>query len=297
MEVQALTLFVDVARTGSFSAVAKERDLDPSSVSRVIAQLEAELGIRLFQRTTRRMALTEAGDLYLAKIEPLLTELQRAKDQALNASVGPTGTLRLTASVTFGLRRIVPLLGRFRALYPRLKIDCLFTDANVDLVAERVDLAVRLAPLIEGDLIATKLMNTFYRVVASPDYLASTPPIKQPSDLAHHRCLLFTLRPFRTRWLFRDAAGTTTETSVDGDITMSTAVGLLDLALAGLGPALLPDWLVDDDVAAGQLVNLFPAHAVTATSFDTAAWLIYPSRAYLPNKVRTMIDFLKGELA
>jgi DNA-binding transcriptional LysR family regulator len=297
MDLNALDLFATVARRGSFAAVAKERNVDPSSVSRAIADLEAELGLRLFQRTTRSMTLTEAGDLYLARIEPLIEEMARARDDAMQVTGAPRGLLRLTASVTFGQMRLVPLLPAFRARYPDLRLECLFTDANVDLVADRVDLAVRLAPVVEGDLIASKLMDTRYRVVASPGYLAAHAPLSTPADLSAHKVLLFNIKAYRSRWLFRDADGREDAVPISGDITLAPAGSLLTAALAGLGPALLPDWLVDDAIAGGDLVNLFPAHAATATSFDTAAWLVYPSRAYLPGKVRAMADFLREMMA
>lgn len=296
MDIAALDLFAAVARRGSFAAVAKERNVDPSSVSRGIAELEAELGLRLFQRTTRSMTLTEAGDLYLSRIEPLIEELARARDAAAGIAGAPRGLLRLSASVTFGQRRLVPLLGRFQALHPDLKVEGVFTDANVDLVADRIDLAIRLAPTIEGDLVAAKLMDTHYHVVASPAYLVAHGQLQEPADLTTRRCLLFNLRAYRTRWLFRDAAGTISEVPIDGDLTISPAGALLDAALAGLGPALLPDWLVGEAIMEGRLVNVFPHHQATATTFDTAAWLVYPSRAFLPNKVRAMIDFLREEM-
>jgi DNA-binding transcriptional LysR family regulator len=270
--------------------------VDPSSVSRTIGDLEAELGLRLFQRTTRTMALTEAGAIYLARLEPLMDEIASARDAAAQVAGGPRGLLRLTASVTFGQRRITPLLGAFRARHPGLALECLFTDATVDLVVERIDLAVRLAPSVEGDLVAAKLMDTRYRVVASPAYLADHPPLARPGDLARHRVLLFTLRAFRSRWLFRDDAGAVEAVPVAGDVTLSPAGALFDAAEAGLGPALLPDWLVDEAIAAGRLVDPFPTLRATATSFDTAAWLVYPSRAYLPGKVRAMADFLRENL-
>jgi DNA-binding transcriptional LysR family regulator len=297
MDLNALDLFATVARRGSFAAVAKERNVDPSSVSRAIADLEAQLGLRLFQRTTRSMTLTEAGDLYLARIEPLIEEMARARDDAMQVTGAPRGLLRLTASVTFGQMRLVPLLPAFRARYPDLRLECLFTDANVDLVADRVDLAVRLAPVVEGDLIASKLMDTRYRVVASPGYLAAHAPLSTPADLCAHKVLLFNIKAYRSRWLFRDADGREDAVPISGDITLAPAGSLLTAALAGLGPALLPDWLVDDAIAGGDLVNLFPAHAAAATSFDTAAWLVYPSRVYLPGKVRAMADFLREMMA
>jgi DNA-binding transcriptional LysR family regulator len=296
MDLADLEIFVAVVRRGNFAAVAKERDLDPSSVSRSIAKLEGVLGLRLLQRTTRRVTLTEAGEIYLARIEPLVEELVGAQEAAAGTSEAPRGTLRLTASVTFGQVRIVPLLAELRALYPDLKVVGLFTDAIVDLVAERVDLAIRLAPTIEGDLIAAKLMDTHWRVVASPGYVAAHPRLAQPSDLGRHRCVLFNLRPYRTRWTFRNRAGRLEDVPIEGDIVLAPAGAIRDAALAGLGPALLPDWLIDEDIAAGRLVDAFPNHAVTATAFDTAAWLVYPSRAFLPNKVRVVIDFLRERI-
>lgn len=296
MNLQTLQLVALVAQRGSFALAAKERDLDPSIVSRAIAGLEEELGIRLFQRTTRRMSLTEAGDLYLRRIEPLIEEMERARVEALDVSAAPAGTLRISASVSFGQSMIVPLLPAFRHRYPDLKVEGIFTDANLDLVSERIDLAVRLAPIIEGDLIATRLRNTQYRVVASPAYLADAPPVTKPSELGRHRVLLFTLRAFRSRWIFRDRAGQIEEVSIEGDITLSPAGSLRDAVLLGLGIALLPNWLVDEHIATGRLVRLLPDLDVTATTFDTAVWLVYPSRAYLPNKVRVMIDFLKESL-
>jgi DNA-binding transcriptional LysR family regulator len=297
MDMQTVELFAAVARRGSFAGVAKERNVDPSSVSRAIADLEAELGLRLFQRTTRSMTLTEAGDIYLARVEPLIEELARAREAAAQVTGSPRGLLRITASVTFGQMRIVPLLAEFRARYRDLQVEGIFTDANVDMVADRIDLAVRLAPVIEGDLIAAKLMDTRYRVVASPGYLANQAPLSKPSDLAAHRVLLFNIKAFRSRWLFRDENGREEAVPIAGDVTLAPAGSLLTAALSGLGPALLPDWLVDDAIASGGLVDVFPRHAATATTFDTAAWLVYPSRAYLPNKVRVMADFLREKLA
>jgi DNA-binding transcriptional LysR family regulator len=296
MDLSDLTLLQDVARAGSFAAVAKARGVDPSQVSRAVAQIEDTLGLRLFQRTTRRLSLTEEGENYLSRALPLVEELARLTTEVRTQRAQPSGTLRLTASVTFGQRVIVPRLADFRAQHPRVAIEAIFTDANLDLVADRIDLAVRLAPAVEGDVIATRLMDTRYRVVAAPAYLARHPAPVQPRDLRDHRVLLFTLRPFRTRWLFRQGT-TVTEVPVAGDITLSPAGSLREAALAGLGPALLPDWLVDADLRAGTLVRLLPGHEVTATTFDTGAWAVYPSRSFLPAKVRAMIDHLRAALS
>lgn len=296
MELDALRLFVEVSRRGSFAAVARDRDTDPSTVSRAVAGLEDGLGLRLFQRSTRRMALTEAGHLYLARIEPLVEELDRARDEALTISSGPVGTLRLTASVAFGQTCLLPLLPGFRAAYPRLRLELLLTDANLDLVADRIDLAIRLGIRPEIDGIGAKLVDTRYRVCASPAYLERSAPLRRPEDLREHRCLLFALPAYRSRWLFRNGTGSVAAVPVAGDLVISNAVALRACALDGLGPALLPDWLVADDLARGGLVALFPDLDATATTFETAAWLLYPSRAYLPTKVRATIAFLKEQI-
>jgi DNA-binding transcriptional LysR family regulator len=296
MNLDALKLFVAVAKRGSFAAVAKDLDVEPSSVSRTISNLESELGVRLFSRTTRTMSLSEAGDLYLSKVETLVDELERARAQAANIAATPSGTLRITASVSYGQTMIVPLLPKFCAAYPGLNIEAVFTDANVDLVADRIDLAVRLAPAIEGDVIATKLARTIYRIVASPHYLSHAPKLERPKDLIAHKTLLFALRSFKSRWIFKDGNGQIEEAPISGSVTLSPASALRDAALAGMGIVLLPMWLVDDEIANGRLVHLLPDYQVTATTFETAVWLVYPSRAYLPGKVRVMIDFLKREL-
>lgn len=155
-----MRMFVEVARRGSFAAAARDRDVDPSSVSRAVALLEEELGVRLFQRTTRRVALTEAGEIYLARVTALVDELDFARDEARGVSTGPVGTLRLTASVAFGNTCLVPLLPEFRERYPGVKLELLLTDTVLDLVAERVDLAIRLGRRFDADFIATKLFDT-----------------------------------------------------------------------------------------------------------------------------------------
>lgn len=296
MDFENLRIFVEVIRRGSFAAVARDRNLDPSSVSRAVASLEEELGTRLLQRSTRRMGLTETGNLFFGRIEALIDELDHARDEARAASAGPVGTLRLTVSVAFGHQLLLPLLPNFRALFPALKLELLLTDTYLDLVSERVDLAVRLGARLDTSLIGVKLFNTRYRVCASPGYLARAQPLRVPADLSKHKCILFTMPEFQSRWLFRDTYGAITAVPIDGEVMSSSALALRACALADMGPTLLADWLIDDDIAQGRLVDPFPSYYAAATDFQTAAWLLYPSRAYLPNKVRVMMDFLKQNL-
>jgi DNA-binding transcriptional LysR family regulator len=297
MELSVLQTFVDVVKQGSFAAVARERNVDPSSVSRAIANLEEELGIRLLQRTTRQLSPTEAGMAYFQRIEPLVEEMQQAIDIAADMSGQPKGTLRITASVSFGLKCLVPLLPDFRSMYPDLTVDLLLTDTTVDLFTERIDLAIRLGLLADSTLIAQQLMQTDYFVCASPQYLKQWGHPNTPSDIAQHNCLLFPLAGFRSRWRFKDRNQAETEVFVQGHTMISNAIALQQCAIAGMGLALLPNWLIDDDLRDGALVNVFPSYDVTATEFSTAAWLVYPSRTYVPLKVQVFIDFLKQAIS
>jgi DNA-binding transcriptional LysR family regulator len=295
MDTSGLNLFVAVAREGSFAGAARELDLDPSAVSRTVASLESELGVRLFQRTTRQMTLTDAGRLYLTRIAPLVEELDRARDEVRSSRSDPTGVVRVTASVAFGQIQIVPRLAAFRREFSRLNLELMLTDANLDLVADRIDLAVRLGPSHRADVQAEKLFDTHYRVCASPGYITRIGRPATPNALRDHDCVVMPLPDYRSRWLFK-LQETLSEVSIRGNFVLSTALAVRTAALDGLGPALLPDWLVGDDLKLATLVDLFPDHQVTATTFDTGAWLLYPSASYLPKRVQATMSFLRREL-
>lgn len=295
MNIDDLRLFVEVARRGGFAAVARARNADPAAVSRAISGLEARLGVRLFQRTTRRFALTEAGSLFLERIDILLDDFDGARDDARSVAEGPSGVLRLTASNAFGPMCIAPLLGEFCQRFPKVSIDLSLSDEPLDLVAERIDIAIRLGPLSGPGMVGIKLFDTCYRVCASPAYLAAS-PLPAPATLTTRRCLLFPFTDFRTHWTFVAPDGTSEIVAVDGDLVTSSALSLRAAAIAGMGPTLVPHWLVDADIACGDLIDVFPEFRVSATTFDTAAWLLYPSRNYLPAKVQAMSEFLLEHL-
>jgi DNA-binding transcriptional LysR family regulator len=207
----------------------------------------------------------------------------------------PSGLVRLTASVGFAQVCIVPLLPDLCARHDMLGIDLLASDANLDLAAEGVDLAVRLAPRPHGDYVASMLRPTRYRVIASPAVAARYRP-QNPGDLAAMPCVVFPLPGFRTRWKFRDRSGQIMEVDVHSRVQASSSIALRELARSDMGAALLGDWLVGDDLERGTLVDLFPSYDVTATEFETAIWLLYPSRRFLPAKTRAVIDFLRERL-
>jgi len=296
MELSTLKTALLVRDLGSFAAVARLLDLDASSVSRVIAQLEQDVGFRLFQRSTRSLAPTGEGELYLNRIAPLVEELDAAGDEARTNAVAPRGTLRMTASISFVQECLMPILPAFRDRYPEIDIELLASDANLDLRADGIDLAVRFGQMPKGDWIVSKLMTTSYRVVASPDYLERTGRPQHPEDLSERDCIRFAIPGFKTYWQFREnGEAESFGVPVGGATVISNALSIRSAARLGMGVALLPIMLVQRDLENGSLVDLFPQHACAAASFETAAWLLYPSRSYLPQKVRVMIDFLKAE--
>lgn len=285
-----------VARSGSFAAAARETGADPSSVSRHVAALEEAVGIRVFDRTTRRLDLTEAGRLYLERARPALEALDEAADAARDVMTDPSGHLRVTTSVAFGERWLIPRIASFRAAFPRIELELILTDAVTDLASEGIDVALRLGPLPEtGSFVATKVFDTAYRVVASPDYMKKMGRPTQPNELSQHDGLLFRLPAFREPWRFRTPEGVQIEEALPRPtLTISNALALRRAALSGMGIALLADWTIADDLASGALEDLFPSYEVSAGQFDTAVWIVYLSRAYVPARLRAFTDHLKA---
>ncbi|MCX2724951.1 LysR family transcriptional regulator [Roseibium salinum] len=295
MDTDALKTVLLVRDLGSIAGAARALNVDASNVSRTLAGLERDLGLRLFQRSTRKLSLTEEGDRYLSRVAPLVEEMDAAREEVTSKGGRPRGTVRLTASVAFVQEGLMPVLPDFQDRFPEITVELFPSDSNLDLLAEGLDLAVRLAAAPKGDLISTKLLQTRYRVVAAPDYLDRAGRPSQPEDLAGLNCLRFALPGFRHSWRFRRQGSGLFTVEVSGKTVISNALALREAARLGMGPALLADWLIAKDLEDGRLVDLFPDFDCAAADFDTAAWILYPSRAYLPQKVRVMIDFLKDE--
>jgi len=293
VETDDLRLLLRVRQLGSFAAVARSLDLDPSVVSRTVAACEARLGMRLFQRSTRRLTVTDAGEAYLNRVAPALEELQAAADTAKSDRAAPTGNLRLTASVAFAQAVLLPHIRQFQEIYPQISVTLQATDSALDLVDHGIDLAIRLAPAPRGDLISTQLMRTTYRTVAAPHFLQQHRKPAHPQDLADLPCLHYALPDIDPRWQFRLPGAAPFGVAPPGRLSLSGALVLKQAALDGMGVALLADWLVADALVAGELIDLFPGYDCALTSFDTAAWALYPSKSFLPRKTRVMLDFLK----
>jgi DNA-binding transcriptional LysR family regulator len=296
MDVEQLEIFAEVMRVGSFAAVARERRVAPSSVSRNVSSLEEELGVRLLSRTTRKLTPTEAGTLFFDRLEVVLDELTSAMHVVHDAGETARGTLRVTAPITFAELNLVPLLPDFVALHQELKLELAFTDRIVDLVEERMDIAVRLGRLAPSSLVATKLCEMRYVLCASPRYLATHGTPASPEELTEHACLRYPVPGYGARWRFR-RDGEELDVPVEGRLSASSSIALRDLALADLGLLMMPRWNVAHELAAGTLVPLLEDWDKSASELDIGVWLLYPSRAYLPLKVRVFIDFLRTRFA
>ncbi len=297
MDFHTLQLLASVRETKSFAETARRLDLDPSAVSRAVANAERSVGIRLFARSTRSLEETEAGCAFLDRVLPLAEEFEVARKQARSLQDTPSGHLRLTASIAFAQLRLLPHLKEFQEIYPDIVLELIATDEMLDLVRDRIDLAFRLAPAPKGDLVSTRIRQTRYHVVASPEWLQNHAEISTPMDLQNIPVLRFALPGYRTVWRFQNADGNKASVDVFGRLILSAVMGLKQAARNGLGPALLADWTISDDLEEGRLVDVFPDWQVTATEFDTSVWALYPSRRYLPAKTRAALDFFRSRLA
>jgi DNA-binding transcriptional LysR family regulator len=220
-------------------------------VTRAITALEKDLGLRLLERTTRQLLLTSAGKVYHESACKLLQGMQQAADEARDLADTPAGVVRVTTSVTYGYTVVLPMLPALREAYPALEIDLLLSDEIVDLLAEGVDVALRLRQDSDTSLVGTRLARIRYHVCASPEYVNQHGRPRTPAELAAHDCVRCSLRGYRTQWKFRAAAGAVEAVNIGGWLVCSNSLALHRAALDGVGPTLLADWLVAADLAAG----------------------------------------------
>ncbi|AOJ04081.1 LysR family transcriptional regulator [Burkholderia mayonis] len=288
----ALQTFTVVADTGGFSKAARQLGTATSSVTRLMDALEASLGVTLLTRTTRHVTLTDAGATYLDQVGGLLSQLVEADESVADAGGEPVGTLRVSVPVTYARIVLGPHLSAFLDEYPRVSLDLVVSDAYLDLATDRIDVAVRIgAPSQDPGLVVRKLMENRRIVVASHDYLDRMGTPVAPGDLASHRCLRFPYRQGRQSWTFsRD--GQSDKVEINGRLTANSLDVLRESVLSGQGIALVPTWLVHDDIVAGRMLPLFESWCVTPPGGGAQVYA-----AYLPNrrhsrKVRTFIAFL-----
>lgn len=290
--VDELRAFVATAQTGSFTAAAAQLGVSNRLTSKYVAELESRLGVRLLQRTTRRVGLSPAGESLLARAPALLDELDDLLAEVAEGSRAFSGMIRISAPVTFGEMRIAGMLGRFQRQNPGLVLDLRLNDAHVDLAAEGIDLAFRLGGLDRLSLKSRKLAEFRSLVAASPAYLAARGTPETPEDLAGHDCILDTNRQIARRWEFRHA-GEEHVVTVEGRLMVNSARAAVELAADGHGIVNAPRFALEQALDAGRLVQLLPDYE-TGTGPVSAVWL--EGRA-LPRKIRALIDFAAEDLS
>ena len=291
-KILALKTFVRVADAAGFSKAARNLGVATSSATRLIDLLEASLGTALLTRSTRQVALTDAGKTYYEQVTRLLNDLAQADASVSDAGAEPHGSLRVTMPVAYGHMCLGPHVGAFLERYPKIELDVVLTDAITDLVAEHIDVAVRIGSM-ERDvgLIARQLNSHRRHVVASHEYLTQAGTPARPADLVHHHCLRFAYEPARWVWTFRRGEQLE-EVPVHGRLIANNSEILREGALNGAGIALLPHWLVDGDIQSGGLTSVFEDWEVNPNGEDITVYA-----AYLPNrrnsrKVHAFVDFL-----
>jgi DNA-binding transcriptional LysR family regulator len=297
MKLSHLELFEDIYRKGSFSAVARARNVAPSVISRAISALEEELGTLLFYRTTRKIAPTEAATRLAQEIEQHLDALRSLRTTLADSSDAPSGVLKVSASHSFGIRCLSRVIPAFCKEFPNIKVQLSLTDQIVDIVGDRFDLALRHGPLPDSGLIAQPILRTRYFACASKHYIATNGHPATPSGISDHTCLTFPLPGFADNWRFRDLHGEESDIPITSAFSANSGLILRDCALQGLGIVLLSDWLIGEDLGSGKLIDLFPKHIATPSNFSTVISAVYPHRKYTPQKVLVFVAYLQQALA
>ncbi|MBE4593072.1 LysR family transcriptional regulator [Vibrio navarrensis] len=285
---EGVSEFVAVAETGSFTQAAKRLVTSVANVSRRIALLEERLGVKLLLRTTRKVSLTEAGQVYYQQCRALLEGLEQAELTVTQMQQTPRGKLKVTAPVTYGEQKIAPLLNDFLLQHPKLELELVLTNQKLDLIEQGVDVAVRLGQLDDSSFIARRLSNRHLYVCATPDYLAQCGTPHTLSELTKHSCLVGTY----DHWRFKENQQSRS-IRVKGRLSCSSGVVLLDAVIKGMGLAQLPDYYVEEYLLSGRLVEVLPSYR----DDREGVWALYPQNRHLSPKVRLLVDYLAQHLS
>ncbi|MGB0468846.1 MAG: LysR substrate-binding domain-containing protein [Pontibacterium sp.] len=284
---EGVSEFVAVAEAQSFTAAAKCLGISTAQVSRQISALETRLSAKLFYRTTRKVSVTEVGNIYYQHCRQVLDGLDEAERAITNLQSTPRGKLKITAPVTYGERTLAPLINNFVARYPQLDVSLNLTNQMLSLTDEAYDLAIRLGKLHDSSMIAKRLVTRTQYVCASPAYLALYGVPHTLSELDQHNCLQGTL----DYWRFQEN-GKARSIRIKGNLRCNSGYALTDAALKGIGLVQLPDYYVQTHIETGQLISLLEHYREP----DDGVWAIYPHNRHLSPKVRLLLDYLSENL-
>lgn len=286
-KLNCMRAFVAVAETGGFASAARRLSLSRALVSRYVGQLETDLGVRLFNRTTRQVSLTTVGQTYFERSAPLLVEFSELEASVKEAHGQPVGELRVSAPVSFAELHLMEVVAAFSDRYSGLRIDLQLTDRMVNMVEEGIDISLRIADLTDSSLVARRLAPVRIVVCAAPVYLQQHGELQHPGQLTGHRCIVDTNFGDPRRWIFSDQ-GETLQVKVDGPIRVNSARAVRELAVAGKGIIVSPLFIVAEDIQAGRLEIILP----TFEYHDLALYALYTHRRHLPTRVRLFVDAL-----
>jgi DNA-binding transcriptional LysR family regulator len=290
-----MRLFVEVVESGSFSEAGRRFGLAPSSVSRQIGALEDRLGAPMFNRTTRHLSLTEAGEIYYQRVVRILQDIEEAEKAVTALGEVPKGVLRLSAPLTFGEMELSPALFAFMEAYPDIKLDINFTDSTLDLVSEGIDVAIRIGVLQDSSLRARLLCGNTRVLCGTPKLFETYGTPQRPQDLIGHPCLTYRFMPKGDVWRFRrkgDTKGAVQEVAVQSVLRANSVNVLKSAALQSIGWLLVPAWAVWVELEDGALKAALSDYEMTATALETNVYAVYPANRHLSPKVRAFIDFM-----
>lgn len=283
----AMGAFAKVVASGSYAEAGRRLGLTRSAVSKGVIELENDLGVRLLDRTTRRVTPTEAGLAYYERCVAILALVQETEEQVSRLHDEPKGVLRINGPLSFGTLYLGKLAAEFMSRYPELRVELSLTDRYIDPLEEGVDVTLRIGALKDSSLIARRISSTRMMIVASPDYLRTYGTPRTPTELAAHRCLTYGHTTSLQRWSLVDS-GKISKKSVGSCMASTNGDVLRDAAVAGIGITLLPEFIVGPDVAAGRLRSIMPKHVPA----DLEIHALYAPNRYLAAKTRVFIDFL-----
>jgi DNA-binding transcriptional LysR family regulator len=286
-KIQEMSSFAAVVEAGSFVAAAELTGLSKTAVSRHVSDLEQRLGVRLLQRTTRRLSLTDEGQTFFTRVKDVLSAIDEAESELTARSIEPSGVVRVNAPLTFGTMHLAPLWGPFADANPKVVLDITLSDRAVDLIEEGYDLAVRIATSPGSTVVSRKLASTRVVLCASPHYLQMRGTPKQPRDLTSHAVISYSYWSGGDEWSFEGPRGPVS-VKIKSRIHANNGDTCRTAALAHQGIILQPDFLIGEDLRRGDLVELMPQFR----SVELGIFAVFPTRKHLPLKLRRLIDFL-----
>jgi DNA-binding transcriptional LysR family regulator len=287
-DLEGLAIFAKVAETRSFAAAAAELKLSKATVSKAVSRVEAKLKTRLFNRTSRRIALTEAGRALTDRASHILAEGEAAEDEALSQSTAVRGLVRLAAPMSFGVSHVAPLLPEFLAAYPEVSIDLHLSDATVDMIGDGFDAAIRIAVLPDSSLIARRICGMPRYLVGSPNYLEQHGRPRHPLHLAEHVCITYGHASAPETWRFSHKNGKSATVRPSGPLRINNGDAMMPALIAGTGLAVLPEFIVRDALADGRLERLLADWSLPAG----AVYWVTPPGGLPPQRVKVLADLL-----